>query len=125
MQAPMMHRNKSPVAPIGGANHMNAQVEKYFTPVQELNTLAIENLEKLVNLQVKRFEETARISVEQMKAATAIKDAEGLKDFLGNYTETVRKLSENTVEDARTIIEMGTTYSNEAKRIFKDSLKAN
>ena len=104
---------------------MNTQAEKYIAPVQELNTLAIENIEKLVNMQVKRFEETAKLGVEQLKAAAAVKDVDGMKDFFTAYAEAVRALSEKTIEDVRTVFELGNAYSNEAQRICKDALKIN
>ena len=102
---------------------MNAQVEKYFTPVQELNTLTVDNVEKLVNLQIKRMQENAKFSLEQMKAASTIKDADGLKSYLADYTDSMRQLSERTAEDVRTIFEMGNVFTTEAQRIFQDAFK--
>ena len=104
---------------------MNAQAEKYIAPVKELNALAIENIEKLVSMQVKRFEEAAKVGVEQLKAAAAVKDVDGVKDFFTGYAEAVRALSEKTIEDVRTVFELGNTYSTEAQRIYKDALKVN
>ena len=104
---------------------MNAQMEKYVAPVQELNSLAVSNIEKITNLQVKRFEESAKVGLEQLKAATAVKDADTLKEFLTGYTEAVRQLSESTVADARTLLELGNSYTTEAQRILKDSLNTN
>jgi len=104
---------------------MNAQTEKYIAPVQELSALAIENFEKLLNMQVKRFEETAKMGVEQMKAAAAVKNVDGMKDFFTAYAEAVRALSEKTIEDVRTAFELGNSYTNEAQRICKDALKIN
>ena len=104
---------------------MNAQAEKYIAPVQELNALAIENIEKLVNIQVKRFEETAKVGVEQLKAAAAVKDVDGIKDFFTSYAEAVRSLSEKTIEDVRAAFELGNSYTSEAQRIYKDALKIN
>lgn len=104
---------------------MNAQVEKYMAPVQELNALAVENIEKLVSMQVKRFEEAAKVGVDQMKAAAAVKDVDGIKDFFTAYAEAMRVLSEKSIEDVRAVFELGNSYSTEAQRIFKESLKVN
>ena len=104
---------------------MNAQLEKYFTPVQELNALAVDNVEKIVSLQIKRIEENAKIGVEQLKAAAAVKDVDGLKDYLSNYAEALRQISQHTVEDIRTVFDLGNAFSSEARRIFKDATKVN
>lgn len=104
---------------------MNAQLDKYIAPVRELNELAIDNFEKVVALQIKRLEENTRIGVEQLKGATAVKDAEGFKEYLGGCAELARALTEKAVEDARTAFEWGNSYQTEAQRIFKSVLKVN
>ena len=104
---------------------MNAQVEKYMAPVQELNALAVESVEKVVNLQLKRIEETAKLGIEQFKAAASIKDAEGFQGYFSNYAENLRKLGERAAEDARMVYELGNNYNAQAQRIFKDALKTN
>lgn len=104
---------------------MNAQIEKYFTPVQELNALSVDNVEKIVSLQIKRMEENTKIGVEQLKAAAAVKDVDGLKDYLSNYAEALRQISEHTVEDMRTVFDLGNAFNSEARRIFKDVMKVN
>ena len=104
---------------------MNAQVEKYIAPVQELNALTIDSMEKLIGLNMKRFEESAKASIEQLRAAASIKDVEDVKSYLNNYANIMRQLGERTVEDTRAVIEMGNAYTTEAQRIFKDALKTN
>lgn len=104
---------------------MNAQVEKYFTPIEELNALTVDYVTKLVNLQIKRLEENTKIGVDQLKATEAVKDTDGFKTYLDNCAAAMRQISESAVEDIRTAFDLGTTYTNEAQRIFKDALKIN
>ncbi len=103
---------------------MNEQLDKYFAPVRELNALAIANLEKLVDLQVKYFEDSARAGVEQLKTAAAISDAEGLKSFFNSQLAVSGQLSERAVEDSRTIAELGNNYVSEAQKVVKETMKA-
>jgi len=103
---------------------MNEQLEKYFAPVRELNALAISNLEKLVDLQIKYLEDSARAGVEQLKTAAAINDAEGFKSFFNSQLAVSRQLSERAIEDGRTIAELGNSYVTEAQKVVKESLKA-
>ena len=104
---------------------MNEQMEKYVAPVRELNKLAIANVEKLVEMQLQRLQENAKIGVDQMKSAAEISDVEAFKEYMTGCTELARKLSEQAVEDVRTVFEMGNAYSTEAQRIFKDSIGSN
>ena len=104
---------------------MNPQLDKYVAPVRELNELAIDNIEKVVALQIKRLEETTRIGVDQLKGAAAVKDVDGFKVYLGGCAELMRTMTEKAVEDARTAFELGNAYHTEAQRIFKDALNGN
>lgn len=103
----------------------NAQVEKYMAPVQELNALAVENVEKILNLQLKRLEETTKLGIEQMKAVASIKDVEGFQGFMSRYAESLRQIGERTAEDVRAVYELGNSYTTQAQRIFKDAVKTN
>ena len=73
---------------------MNEQFEKYITPVRELNSLAISNLEKLVDLQVKYFEDSLKAGFEQLKTASSISDVEGLKNYITTQVAVSKQLTE-------------------------------
>jgi len=105
--------------------YMNEQFEKYFAPVRELNALAIANLEKLVDLQVKYIEDSAKATVEQLKTVAAINDAEGFKDYINTQVAVSRKFTERAIEDGRTVAEMSTSYATEVQKVVKDALKVN
>ncbi len=101
---------------------MNAQVEKYFEPVKQLNALAIENVEKFIDVQLKALKDNTKIGVEQLKSASEIKDVEGLKTYLTNQAEIAKTVSERFVKDAQTAIELGTSYSNEVQNVINDAI---
>ena len=102
---------------------MNEQFEKYFAPVRELNALAISNLEKLVDIQLRYIEDSARAGVEQLKTAAAINDAEGFRNYLNTQVAASRKFTERAIEDSRTVAELGTGYATEVQKVVKETLK--
>ncbi len=104
---------------------MNEQFEKYFTPVRELNSLAIANLEKLVDLQVKYLEDSVKAGLEQLKTVSTISDAEGFKSYINTQVAVSKKLTERAIEDGRTVAELGNTYATEVQKVVKDALKVN
>jgi phasin family protein len=104
---------------------MNEQFEKYFAPVRELNALAISNLEKLVDLQVRYIEDSAKAGVEQLKSAAAISDVEGFKEYINTQVAVSRKFTERAIEDGRTVAELGTHYATEMQKVVKEALKVN
>lgn len=104
---------------------MNEQFEKYITPVRELNTLAITNLEKLMGLQVKYLEDSVKVGLEQLKSASVISDVEGFKNYISTQVAVSKQLTERAIEDGRTVAELGNTYATEVQKVVKDALKVN
>ncbi len=102
---------------------MNLQTEKYFEPVKQLNALALENLEKLLDIQLKAINDTARVGVEQLKSAANINDADSLKEYFANQAETAKTFGERFVKDTQTAIELGKNYSDKVQGVITDAVK--
>jgi phasin family protein len=101
---------------------MNAQVNKFFAPVRELNALAVENVEKVIGIQMKYIEDSAKLGIESLKGAAAIDDVEGLRTYLTKQAEVSKELSERALNDSKTVMELGKSYTNEVQKIMKDAL---
>ena len=101
---------------------MNAQVDKYLAPFRELNALAVENAEKVIDMQMKYIEENAKIGLESMKEAAAITDVEGLKAYMTKQAEVSKTLAERTMADGRSMVELGNSYTAELQKIMKDAI---
>ena len=102
---------------------MNVQAGKYFEPVREINALALENVEKLLDIQLKSINDTARLGVEQMKSAADIKDAEGLKKYFTDQAEMVKALGERYIKDSQTALELGVSYTDKVQQIVTETIK--
>ena len=102
---------------------MNIQTEKYFEPVREINTLALENVEKLLDIQLKSINDTTRLGVEQLKSAVAIKDAEGLKKYITDQTEIAKTLGERFVKDTQAALEIGASYTDKVQQVVTETIK--
>lgn len=116
----MMHRNIRLTEEI---LTMNVQTEKYFEPVKEINALALENIEKLLDIQLNSINDTARLGVEQLKAAADVKDADGLKKYLTDQAEIVKSLGERFVKDTQAALEIGASYNDKVQQIVTGTLK--
>ena len=102
---------------------MNVQAGKYFEPVREINALALENVEKLLDIQLKSINDTARLGVEQMKSAADIKDADGLKKYFTEQAEMVKALGERYIKDSQTALELGVSYTDKVQQIVTETIK--
>ena len=116
----MMHRN---IYLTEETSAMNVQTEKYLEPVREMNALALENVEKLLDIQLKSINDTARLSVEQLKSAADIKDVDGLKKYFTDQAELVKSLGERFVKDTQAALELGTSYTDKVQQIMTETIK--
>ncbi len=102
---------------------MNVQTEKYLEPVREINTLALENVEKLLDIQLKSINDTTRLGVEQLKSAADIKDVDGLKKYFTDQAELAKSLGERFVKDTQAALELGTSYTDKVQQIMTETIK--
>ncbi len=101
---------------------MNDQIEKLVAPLQELSTLAVSNIKKLTELQLKSIEQSANASVEALESATAIKDVQGLQAYLSAQAEAAKEIAKNALANAKTIAELGQNYVDESRKIVEGAL---
>lgn len=116
----MMHRNNHLTEEI---TTMNIQTDKYFEPVREINALALDNVEKLLEIQLKSINDTTRLGVEQLKSAAEIKDVDGLKKYITDQAEIAKSLGERFVKDTRTALELGASYTDKVQQIVTETVK--
>lgn len=101
---------------------MNEQFEKYYAPVKDLNALAVNNFEKLLELQLKYFEDSTKAGIESLKSVVAINDAEGFKDYINAQVETSKQFTERAIEDGKNALELSNNYASEVQKVVKDTL---
>ena len=100
---------------------MSNDIENLVAPIRELSALAVSNIEKLTELQLKGITQCAEANVHALKSANAIKDANDLQAFIEAQTEAVIAIAENAQANAKTIAELGQSYAEEAKKIAEDA----
>jgi phasin family protein len=105
-----------------GGYEMNEYIEKYYAPVRELNNLAITNMEKVLEMQLKFIEDSTKAGLDSLKTAAAINDAEGLKEYLNSQVATSKQFTERALEDGRAAAELGNDYIKEAQNVVKEAL---
>lgn len=98
-------------------------IEKMTGPIEELNSLAIKNIQKLTELQLKTLQESANVGIDMFKSASAVSDLDELRDFLTEQAEVAKRVSENILANARAVSEMGQNCAADVKDIAEDALK--
>lgn len=100
---------------------MNEQFEKYAVPLKELNELNVKNTETFVEMQLKQSEESTKVNLDQLKAASQVTDADSLKSFLESQAEVSQQLNARVAENTRAVVEMGNIYAAEMQKIFTNA----
>ena len=104
-------------------NDFVAKTEEMLAPARALNELALAKLERLVELQLDNTRKYTTVALDSMKAAMAVKDAEGVKSYTEQQAEVARKTAETMVEDGKVLVAMGKEYSEEVQSILKSSFE--
>ena len=102
---------------------MNVQPGKYFEPVRAINALALENVEKLLDIQLRSINDTARLSVEQLKSAADVRDVDGLKQYFAEQAEVVKSLGERFIKDSQAALELSVNYTDKVQQVVADTIK--
>jgi phasin family protein len=100
---------------------ITAQAEEMMVPVREMGELALDNTEKLVKLQVTAFTNYAKLGIAHWRAALAVRDADGAKEFMTKHRAYVETVTEKAAKDANAVMELGNDYVAEVQRVLKVS----
>lgn len=101
---------------------MSIQIEKFIAPIQELSALNVANFEKLVDLQIRGLEESAKAGVDSLKQATSVKDLESAKSYFAGQTEAVKQIVESAVARSKSVVEIVQAYPGSVKSIVENAV---
>ena len=103
---------------------MENTFEKLVAPIKEINDLTLKSIEQITAIQLKTFQENAKVSVDSLKAATGIKDFDSLQKYLTGQIDVAQNLSTSAVEDAQEIAKLSESYTNGVKKVVEKSIPA-
>ena len=103
---------------------MKTEFENFLAPIQEINAMTVQNVEKFIDIQIKALEENTKAGLGQFKNAYEIKDLDGLKSYFNTQAEVSRQVAERATKDTQAIVELANAYSSELQRIVKANLPA-
>ena len=92
-----------------------------FSPVKKLAELNKMQIEKAIATQQTAAKEYFALTESRIKAATEIKDAEGLNSFVNDQVELAKSSLEKIQADSTALIEDAKTYNEEITKLFQES----
>ncbi len=102
----------------------SAGLEAFISSTQEFNRLSLGALEKLVNFHLEKLQSYTSLSFAQWRALLDIKDISGLQDYLNSRPQLAEELGKQLQDDLQALLEMSTSYTADAQKIFQQKLPA-
>jgi phasin family protein len=105
-------------------NHWSIPTQPVWDAVRQLNQLAVTNLERAVNLQLTSLQAQADLLFSNLRVGLEIKDAEGLRDYVGRQSDLAKVMSEKLVNDVHQLTEVGAQFGVEAVKVVQNGMDA-
>lgn len=102
-------------------NAFTEQTKNMYNPMRKINALLVENMEKMTDFQLEALKAYSQMGLTQMKQASDIKDADGVRDYSTSQAELMGALSKKVLEDAKTMADMSMSFKAEVEKIMEES----
>ncbi|HHF3171670.1 TPA: phasin family protein [Vibrio alginolyticus] len=99
------------------------QTEKNLEPYLKLNKLVTKNVEVLTELQLNAIRTYSEVGLNQMKAATEIKDVTSLTAFNSQQLSVLTKLSQQMMDDSNKLQAIAKEFKEDVEKMTSENLK--
>lgn len=105
-------------------NAFAEQAKSMYSPLSKLNSLMVENIEKMTEFQLNSIKSYADMSIDQMKKATEVKDADSFRNFSSTQTEVAASVNKKIMEDAKSLADIANDFKSQIETVWKESTTA-
>lgn len=105
-------------------NILNAfaeQAKTMYSPMSKFNSLFVENMEKMTEFQLSAIKSYADLSLEQMKKASEIKDADTMRTFSASQAEVASSLNKKIMDDAKAMSDMAMDFKSQVETLMEEA----
>jgi len=99
----------------------NVQTRQMFEPMRKVNSLMLNNMEKMTQYQLEAMKRYSQMGTDRMRSASEIEDADSLREFAAKQSEMLNELSQQMQEDAKTMGEMSMEFKTEMEKLFSEA----
>lgn len=104
------------------SNQLNEQFEKLLIgPTRAFMGLGVEHLEKLINTQLEATKAYTELSLQQARAACAIREPKDLESYIQGQQEVFRTFGERVKGDAETVVALNREFAEKAQQLVQES----
>ncbi|MEF1308398.1 phasin family protein [Vibrio owensii] len=99
------------------------QTEKNLEPYLKFNKLVTKNVEVLTELQLNAIRTYSEVGLNQMKAASEIKDVTSLTAFNSQQLAVLTKLSQQMMDDSNKLQSIAKEFKEDVEQMTSENLK--
>ncbi len=103
-------------------NRIYQQVLGFATSGNQVNRVAVANLEKLTRFQLAALRSYTELGLEQLRAASEVSDLQGLQDFYTRQWEMAGTLNQKLLDDARALADLGAGFKADMDRLTQEGM---
>ena len=105
-------------------NILNAfaeQAKTMYSPMTKFNSLFVENVEKMTEFQLNAIKSYADLSLDQMKKASEVKDADTMRSFTAAQAEVASSLNKKIMDDAKAMSDMAMEFESQVETLMEEA----
>ncbi len=101
-------------------NQFTGDTKKMFEPWTKLNQAFLKNAEMMTEFSLNTIRSYSEMGLENMRQVAGIDSAESAKDFSTKQAEMLNVISQQMLEDAKRMTELGSTMHDEVMKVMGD-----
>ena len=92
-----------------------------YAPLSKFNSLFVQNVEKITELQLNAIKSYAEIGIDQLKKAAEIKDADTVRAFTSAQAEAATNLNKKIMEDVKVFSDMANDFKTQVEGLIEET----
>lgn len=101
----------------------SAAFEEIFAPAVEINKIALNYTEKLVEMNLAVMRKQADVAMATWRSALSVTDATEAQNYLAAQTDVARELVEGYVADAQTVSAISQEAADDVRKIVTEGME--
>ena len=101
--------------------NFNEQARKMAEPLAKMNQVMLKNAERMTEFSLNTIKNYSELGLNHLRHATEVNTPEAATDFSTKQTELVNTISQQILQDAQRLTELGNAMRNDLLEVMGDS----
>ncbi|MDO8330131.1 MAG: phasin family protein [Fluviicoccus sp.] len=101
--------------------NFNEQARKMAEPLAKMNQVMLKNAERMTEFSLNTIKNYSELGLNHLRHAAEVKTPEAATDFSAKQTELVNTISQQILQDAQRLTELGNAMRNDLLEVMGDS----